>query len=137
MTTINLRVHYPDIYTHDFFIEVSNEIAAALIKARRQEAAFRRRTYRHKAHYSLDRGDGIENASLYMVISPYEEYERKLVNEQLYKAIEHLPAKQRRRIYAHFFHGMSRAAIARSEGVAENAVWESIERGIGRIKKFF
>ncbi len=48
----------------------------------------------------------------------------------MYAAVMELPGKQAKRIYAHFYLGMSKAAIARQEGVAENAVRESINRGL-------
>lgn len=71
MTTINLRDYYP-FYTSDCFIEVSEEIAAMLREADRKEAAYRLRTYRHKAYYSLDRGDGIEHEAIFFALSPHE-----------------------------------------------------------------
>lgn len=60
MKTVNLRELYPDFYKTDYTIEVPDEVAAAIRDADRQDAAYRRRAYYHKAHYSLDRGDGIE-----------------------------------------------------------------------------
>lgn len=60
MTKINLREQYPDFYKTDYIIEVPDEVAAVMKEHDRLEAAYRRRTYYHKAHYSLDRGDGIE-----------------------------------------------------------------------------
>jgi len=59
MTKINLRDHYPDFYNSDCIIEVPEEVAAIMLEHDRLEAAYRRRTYYHNAHYSLDRGDGI------------------------------------------------------------------------------
>ena len=47
-------------YKTDYIIEVPDEVAAVMKEHDRLEAAYRRRTYYHKAHYSLDRGDGIE-----------------------------------------------------------------------------
>ncbi len=90
----------------------------------------------YKATYSLDRGDGIERDILFVSLSPHELYERKLTQEQLHAAIAALPDKQAKRIYAHFFFGMSKAAIARSEGVSKVSVSESIERGLCSIEKF-
>ena len=69
-------------------------------------------------------------------LSPHELYERKLTQEQLHAAIAALPDNQAKRIYAHFFFGMSKAAIARSEGVSKVSVSESIERGLCSIEKF-
>ena len=57
MAIINLRDYYP-FYTSDCFMEVSEEVAEMFKEFDRKEAAYRLRTYRHKAYYSLDR-DGL------------------------------------------------------------------------------
>ena len=54
MAIINLRDYYP-FYTSDCFMEVSEEVAEMFKEFDRKEAAYRLRTYRHKAYYSLDR----------------------------------------------------------------------------------
>ena len=59
MTTINLKEFYP-WYTHDEYIEVSEEVADELRASRLYEAAYQRRIVRNKAQYSLDCEDGIE-----------------------------------------------------------------------------
>ena len=41
-------------------MQVSDEVAGALADAERLERNYIRRVYYHKAHYSLDVGDGIE-----------------------------------------------------------------------------
>ncbi|TCO68694.1 RNA polymerase sigma factor [Marinisporobacter balticus] len=46
----------------------------------------------------------------------------KLTSQQLHAAIASLPDKQAKRIYAHYFMGMSKTAIAKAEGVSEKAV---------------
>ena len=58
MTTINLKDFYA-WYTHDEYIEVSDEVAAELKADKLYEAAYQRRTTRNKAQYSLDCDDGI------------------------------------------------------------------------------
>ncbi|MDD3261444.1 MAG: sigma factor-like helix-turn-helix DNA-binding protein [Oscillospiraceae bacterium] len=135
MKTINLRDYYP-FYTSDCFIDVPDEVAAMLLSYARYEAAYQRRTYRYKAHFSLDRGDGIEHDILFVSLSPCEIYERKVTNEQLHAAIASLPDKQAKRVYAHYFLGMSKAAIAKAEGIDERAVRGSIERALRNIEKF-
>ncbi len=135
MTKINLREYYPDFYTTDCMIEVPDEVAALMAAYERVEAAYYLRRYRHKAYYSLDRGDGIENDILFVSLSPCEIYERKVTIEQLHAAIAALPDKQAKRIYAHYFLGMSKAEIARAEGVAVNAVKDAISRGLKNIEK--
>ena len=72
MQIINLRKHYPGCYSKDVFVEVSDEVAEAILLAIRQENNYRQRTFRHKAYYSLDRGDGIENDTLHFTPLPEE-----------------------------------------------------------------
>lgn len=130
---INLRDFYP-FYACDTYIDVPDEIGAVLLESKREENNYLRRMYRHKAHYSLDRDDGIENSVLFVAMTPEEYYERKVTMEQLYAAIATLPDKQAKRIYAHFFLGMSKTAIAKAEGVRVNAVCEAIDRGLKSIE---
>ena len=136
MTKINLRDYYPDFYTADCIIEVPDEVAALMDSSERAEVAYHLRKYRHKAYYSLNRGDGIEHDILFVSLSPSEIYERKVTVEQLHAAIAALPDKQAKRIYAHYFLGMSKAEIARAEGVAVNAVKDAISRGLKNIGRF-
>ena len=135
MKKINLRDYYP-FYQSDFFIEVADEIALSLKRFDLHENAYQLRTYRHKAYYSLDRNDGIEHEIVFLSLSPEEIYERKVTNQELYAAINSLPDKQAKRIYAHYFWGMSKAAIAKAEDVRESAIRESVERGLRNIEKF-
>ena len=72
MQIINLRKQYPSLYTEDVFVEVSDEVAEAILLAIRQDNNYRRRTCYHKAYYSLDRGDGIEHDALHFTPSPEE-----------------------------------------------------------------
>ena len=51
MKTINLRDYYP-FYHNDLFIEVSDEVAAALQEAERQERNYLRRVVYNKAFYT-------------------------------------------------------------------------------------
>lgn len=135
MSKINLRDYYPDFYTTDFTIDVPDELAEQLQQWERDEGAYQRQRYRYKAHYSLDRDDGIEHDILFVSLSPCEIYERKVTAEQLHAAISALPDKQGRRIYAHYFLGMSKAAIARAEGVSRNVVNISIKRGLESLER--
>lgn len=136
MTKINLREQYPDFYKTDYIIEVPDEVAAVMKEHDRLEAAYRRRTYYHKAHYSLDCGDGIEYDALFVSVTPCELYERKVTMEQLHAAIAALPDKQAKRIYAYYFLGLTESAIAKSEGVSVASVSESIQRGLRNMETF-
>lgn len=135
MTTINLRDYYP-FCNNDLFIEVSDEVAATLAEDKRRERNYLRRVAYHKAFYSLDAGDGIENEALFRSLSPCEVYERKLTMEQLYAAINALPDKQGRRVYAHYILDISQTEIARREGVDVRNIRKSISRGLRSMEIF-
>jgi len=135
MTTINLRDFYP-WYTHDEFVEVSDEVAAELLADKRYHKAHRQRMKRNKAYYSLDAGDGIENAAVYRDLSPHEVYELKLRMCRLCRALNSLPEAQGRRVEAHYILGMSKTEIAQADGISESAVRDAIERGLRSMKKY-
>lgn len=135
MKTINLRKLYPLYYIEDCYIEVSDEVAEQIKQSERKEHAYIERARYHKAYYSLDAGGGIEKDILFVQMSPTEIYERKTTNEELYKAINSLPEKQAKRIYAHFFQNMSITEIARVEGVSPASVKIIIDRGLRKIAK--
>lgn len=135
MKRINLKEYYP-FYQSDYFIEVSDEIAKQFRQFNRKEHADFERRRVYKAYYSLDAGNSIEKDVILLVLSPDEIYERKLANQESYAAINILPEKQAKRLYAHFFLDMSKAQIARIEGVSKAAVSHSIEKTLESIEKF-
>lgn len=134
MKKINLRAYYP-FYTYDCFVDVPDEVVELFNEFERREAAYRPRTYRNKAYYSLDREDGIEHEALFVTLSPWEIYERKVTAQELETALVSLPEKQADRIYAHFILGASKSEIARVEGVSEKVVRTSIKRGLCSMEK--
>lgn len=136
MKTVNLRELYPDVYNTDIYLDVSDEIAAFLRECDRKEAAFRQRTYYHRAFYSLDRDDGIEYDALFRSVTPWEVYERKLTAAQLHAAIASLPDKQAKRLVAYYFLDMSKTEIARAERVNKSQITRSIHRALAQMEKF-
>ena len=54
MKKVNLRDLYPDVYKSDHFVEVTEDVLETIRDSERAEAAYDRRMYRYKAHYSLD-----------------------------------------------------------------------------------
>ena len=136
MKEINLREYYP-FYTNDVIVSVPDEVVEVLEEYRRRDEAYRIRTYRHKAFYSLDMNDGIEREIVLFQPSPFEILEQMHLQEVVYKGLTTLPEKQARRIYAHFFMGMSQTAIAKAEGCDKSSVRDSIHRGLERLKKYF
>ena len=123
MQKINLRELYPDVYKTDVFVDVAEEVLAAIRGQEQDDAAYERRKFRHKAHYSLNRGDGIENNALNRPLTPEEILEQKQLREEVYAALMQLTAIQARRIYARF------------EGADRRRVWESIRRGLKKLAR--
>lgn len=93
-------------------------------------------TLQHKAHYYLDYGDNIEREMLHHVPSVQEIIERNIEEEKLYAALDQLPEKQRKRVYAHYILGIKQSDIAKMEETSVSTVHESIQRGLRRLKKF-
>lgn len=117
MKYINLRELYPDVYKTDTLVEVTEEELDVIQAADRAEAAYKRRMYRYKAQYSLDCNNGIEKVVMVQPPTPEEILEDKQLRDQLYAAVMALPDKQAKRIYAHFYLGMTPKEIAQAEGV--------------------
>ena len=137
MKQINLRDYYPDYYTTDVLIDVSEEVFLAIKEQTRAEAAVRRKQYRHKAQYSLDCDDQIEAAALYQPMNPESILEKRQQREELYDAIIALPKKQAKRIYAKFYLGLTVQKIGAMEGVHTSSIYDSIQRGLRQLKNTF
>lgn len=136
MTTINLREFYP-WYTQDESIEVTDEVAETLRSDKLYEAAHQRRIKRNNAQYSLDCDDGIEYSTCPHEPSPKGLLECKETFCRLCRALNSLPEAQARRIDACIILGKSVKEVAEAEGVHEESVRQSIERGQERIRKIF
>ena len=102
MKKVNLRDLYPDVYKTDHFVEVTEDVLETIRDSERAEAAYDRRMYRYKAHYSLDCDNGIENAILMKPQTPEMLLEEKQLREKLYAAVMALPEKQPKPIRAVF-----------------------------------
>lgn len=135
MTIINLREFYP-WYISDQFIEVTDEVAAALKEGKLYEAAHRRRIIRNKAQYSLDCDDGIEYSVCQHEPSPQELVERMDLFCALCNALNSLPETQGRRVDAHVILGLSYRKIAAAEGVNWSSVRESVRAGLAAMRKY-
>ena len=57
MKTSNRRKYYYPYYTEDVFVEVSDEVAEAMLLSVREMEIYYRQTCRHKSYYSLDAYD--------------------------------------------------------------------------------
>ena len=87
MKVINLRDIYPH-YTQDCFVEVTDEVADLFSEFDHKEAAYRLRTYRHKAYFSLDYDVNVERDALVVVLTPADILEQKNVDVRVQTAIE-------------------------------------------------
>jgi len=134
MIKINLKHYYPH-YTSDVFIEVPDAVAIELHTYENQDAAYRMRTNRNRAFYSLDREDGLEREMQFNAPSSEDGFFREHMACSLFSALRELPVTQARRVYAHYILGISYVAIARVEDINEGNVRKSISRGLCRLKK--
>lgn len=134
MITINLRDFYPWC-KEDIFVEITEEMQEAMKAADRQESAYKRRTYRYKAHYTLDMGDGIDNECITKPETPEEIYIREETEEMLSAAMNKLSEIQRRRLKLHFFDEMRYSQIARMEGVTDGSISGSIKSALKKLGK--
>ena len=65
--------------------------------------------------------------------TPEELCEEKRTKEALYEALKRIPEKQAKRIFSHYFLGMSKSEIAKTEHIHESTVRESIKHGLKNI----
>ena len=113
MQTINLKKYYYPLFVTDTFIEVSDEVAEALLLMRREENNRTHKIWYHKAYYSLDCEDGIENCAFDFTVKSPEEILVEREEEQVYLATLELLAEamgnlteiQARRIHARYILG--------------------------------
>lgn len=145
MQTVNLKKYYYPLFTKDTFVEVSDEVAEALLLMHREENNRIRKMYYHKAYFSLDREDGIENDALCgfekspeeILMEQEEERFFLLTLERLEDALSYLTPTQARRIRARYLSGMAIQEIVASEGVSVSVVSESIRSGLKKLRTYF
>ena len=120
MAIINLRRYYPH-YPKDKFLEVPDEVAAA-----------------------LEEGRLIENHAMFLVLSPEElllqeidEAAAKLTLVHLAEAMTHLSPIQARRLHARYALKKKFREIAAAEGVSGRCANESVTSAIKKMQKFF
>ena len=132
MTTIYLKRYYPYL-PKGTALEVSGEIAATLSTGGHLGDSYTRRKREH-GECSLEAGEGYEADVIRPPLTPEEIIEGRELRAALYSAIARLPAAQARRVYAHYILGISKADLARAEGVERSVVCRSIERGLVALK---
>lgn len=145
MPIINLKKFYYPYYSEDTLIEVSDEVAEALLLAKRSEDNQCSKICYHNAYFSLDCADGIENHALnWEQPSPEEvliwEEERllhEITLEHLNEALSHLTPTQARRVCARYVLNKKFREIAQDEGISISQARESVCSGLRRLRKYF
>ena len=145
MQTINLKKYYYPLFTKDTFVEVSDEVAETLLLMHREENNRIRKMYYHKAYFSLDREDGIENDAVCgfekspeeILMEQEEERFFLLTLERLDEALSHLTPAQERRIRARYLDGRKTQEIADAEGVNVSVIYESLRSGLKNLQRYF
>ena len=133
MKTINLRWMYPH-YRHDEFVDVTDEVWAAMYHAQREMENYERRKVYHRAYYSLDAYSWLENYALEHSRSPAT---RLYLIAALPVALAHATPTQARRVHAYYIAGIKQPEISRREGVHSSKVSVSIRRGLRNIRRCY
>ena len=143
MTVINLKRYYYPLVKTDVFVEVPDEIADALLHLRREENNRTSKIWYHKAYFSLDCEDGIENDAIgwaqpspedYM-IQAEDEAAQELLLEHLWEAIGQLTPTQARRLHMRYMLEMKYREIAEAEGISPTQASDSVHRAVKKLQK--
>lgn len=145
MTVINLKKYYYPLFKTDVFVEVPDEVAEALLHLRREENNRTSKMWYHKAYFSLDCEDGIENEAIgwaqpspedYM-IQAEDEAAHELLLEHLREAIGQLTPTQARRLHMRYMLGMKYREIAEAEGISPTQASDSVRRAVKKLQRYF
>ena len=145
MTIINLRKYYYPLVKADVFVEVPDEIADALLHLRREDKNRVNKIWYHKAYFSLDCEDGIENRAIGWaqpspedyIIQAEEETAHELLLEHLREAIDNLTPIQARRLHMRYMLKMKYREIAEAEGIGLTQASDSVRGAVKRLQNYF
>ncbi|MDO4265653.1 MAG: sigma factor-like helix-turn-helix DNA-binding protein [Eubacteriales bacterium] len=145
MQTINLKKYYYPLYRTDTYITVPDEVAEALLLMLREENNYARKIWYHKAFFSLDCEDGIENSAIGWaqpspedhLVEREEQAEREEWIRRLYEALSTLTPIQARRVHARYMLGMKIKEVAEMEGITPSQAGKSIRSGLRRMRRYF
>lgn len=145
MTVINLKRYYYPLVKTDVFVEVPDEIADALLHLRREENNRKSKMFYHKAYFSLDCEDGIENDAIgweqpspeQLMIQAEDEAAQELLLEHLREAIGQLTHTQARRLHMRYMLEMKYREIAEAEGISPTQASDSVRRAVKKLQRYF
>lgn len=115
-------------------IEVDEQWVNVLIDLDRQEYNVNHKESRRHCSLDLYNRDGYEIPSNNLTVLQ----EVLLTNEieNLYKALQRLNPRQRRLVEQHYLCDVSQTELAEQEGITPQAVHQSIDRALRKLKKF-
>ena len=145
MTVINLKRYYYPLVKTDVFVKVPDDIADALLHLRREENNRKSKMFYHKAYFSLDCEDGIENEAIGWAQSSPEDYmiqaedeaAHELLLEHLREAIGQLTPTQARRLHMRYMLQMKYREIAEAEEISPTQASDSVRRAVKRLQRYF
>ena len=115
-------------------LEISTELYAAFNSFELDDISRMNETSRH-----LTEMDASEESLSHKIADPSETVEervyRRIMYEELHKAIAQLPAKQRRRLLLYYFGGYTYEQIAHMEGCKHPAIMKSVAAAERSVKK--
>ena len=142
MQRINLRKYYYPLYDEDIFIEVSDEVAVAILEEHRRDDNTRRNLWVHT--YSLDESPEMENHFPEQICSAEEillqreaDQYREFLLGKLGEALSTLTPKQLRRLKARFVDGLKYREIAEIEGIDTSIAHHSVRAAIRRLQRYY
>jgi DNA-directed RNA polymerase specialized sigma subunit, sigma24 homolog len=113
-------------------VTVTVEVRDLLEQTDRQMRSQKRQDRRRISAYI----DGVSELAVVFPQDGMDEIvERMARTQQLYAAMETLTETQRRRVYLHFFRGLSYRKIAGLEGVNNKSVAESVNQAVKKLRK--
>ena len=127
MKTINLRWMYPH-YRHDEFVDVTDEVWAAMYQTQRELDA-----YSWLENYALEHSRSPED-----ILLEREEMTTRLhLIAALPVALAHATPTQARRVHAYYIAGIKQPEIARREGIHSSKVSVAIRRGLRNMRRCY
>ena len=117
-------------------VEISDIIKDALINEKRKEKRQKNEFDRHIEH-SIVYENKLNFRVMDKPISLEEQFENKIINQNLKDAISSLSEVQKRRIKMYYFEKMTQQEIANKEGVSLRAVQYTLNDALEELKKIF
>ena len=145
MPIINLKKYYYPIVKSDTFVEVSDEVAEGLLQLRRDEDRIISRIRYHKAYYSLDADNGIENSALNweqpspenILIQREDDAHYELTLQQVDEAMAILTPVEKQYIHARFIEKKKYREIAQAEGITDSKANYNVRAAVNKLRRYF